>query len=604
MDDKKLEQRLHSLYMIIIIILVILAGRLWNLQIRAGDHYGSLAEGNRVRRIRVMPTRGLIMDRNSVELIRSRPAFTVSLVPGGIPENSQQVLAYLSEILSLTNEELAAAIEMGQQSLYEPVRVMRDVDPGIVVAIEENRIRLPGVFIEEEWVREYVCGDLTSHITGHLGIISANELKELGLSYQSSDLIGKAGIEALFERLLRGIPGAITVEVNALSRPIQTISYVEAIPGHNLVLSIDNNLQVAAKNAFIEYTEGLREEGDQPFKGTVIALDPNNGQILAMVSEPNYDAAQLIDASTRNTYYAGLINRSDMPMFNRAVQGQYGPGSALKPFIATAMLEEEVVSVNQVFNATGVSKYGVRDWVITQGLAPFGQITFIDALAVSSNHYFATFGTEVGIDRLSVWLKEFGFGYPTQATGVTQEASGLVPDREWKKQRFSSSPSYDQAWYPSDTEQVSIGQGFITVTPIQLAAAYSVIANRGVMYRPSLVLQIIDPQGNVAEEFKPEIIKELDVAASTWEAVIEGMEAVITHPRGTARNAFVDFPISVAGKTGSYEIPNQEAHGLFAAFAPIDEPEIVVVVIVEHGSGGGSSAAPIARKVLDAYFQF
>lgn len=601
LSNKQIEQRLRTFYILALVIALVLAGRLWSLQIRRGDYYARLAEGNRMRRVRVMPTRGVIMDRNGVELIRSRLAFTVSLVPGGIPRNSEEVFAYLSEILDLTSEELTAAIEKGRRSLYEPVRIMRDVSPGTVVAIEENRVYLPGVFIEEEWVRDYCYDGLASHLIGYLGIISEKELIEYGMSYGSSDLVGKVGIEAIYENQLRGVPGSITVEVNALSRPIQTVSYVEPVPGYNIIMSIDKDLQMVAKEAFISHTKSLSDE-EKFYKGVIVALNPKSGEVLVMVSIPDYDAARLLDPSERNSYYTALTKNKDLPLFNRAVQGQYGPGSAFKPFIAVAMLEEQVVKADQVFNATGTSQYGVRDWTIAQGGAPFGQITLTDALAMSSNHFFAKFGTDVGIDRMSVWLREFGFGSQTGIPGIVQEASGMVPDREWKKQHFSGYPSSDQAWYPSDTEQISIGQGFVTVTPIQLAVAYSAIANRGTIYQPTVIKQIVDPEGNVVEQSNKTPVRQLNVAAETWESVIEGMQAVITHPRGTARKAFADFPISIAGKTGSYEIPNQEAHGLFAAFAPVEDPELVVIVIVEHGAGGASSAAPIARKVFDAYF--
>ena len=601
LEDKTLEQRLRVFWVLIIIIILIICGRLWELQIRRGGHYANLAEGNRMRRIRVMPTRGVIYSRDGKELVRSRPAFTVALVPGGIPQNAEGVLEYLSEILCLTSEELQAAIK-GRQNLYEPVRIARDVDLSTVVAIEENRMKLPGVFIEEEWVRDYLYPSFASHLIGYLGIISEQELQQLGSGYASSDLVGKTGLEAIYEQELRGVLGSVMVEVNALSRPVQTVSYVEPIPGYSLILTLDRELQQAAREAFIAHTDTLREEGAPPFKGIVIALNPKTGEILALVSMPDYDPGRLLDARQRNSYYKSLVNNPDLPLFNRAIQGQYGPGSAFKPFIAVAMLEEKVVTPDQVFNATGTSEYGIRDWVITQGLAPFGPIKLVDALAVSSNHYFAEFGKQVGIDRLSTWLRKFGFGSPTEMIGVTQEASGLVPDREWKRQRYAGYPTYEQAWYPVDTEQISIGQGFVTVTPVQLAAAYSAIANRGVIYQPTVVKQIIDPEGEIVFEHTPTVKTTMDVAESTWNAVIQGMEAVITHPRGTARRAFEDFPIRTAGKTGSYEIPGQEGHGLFAAFAPVEDPELVVVVIVEHGTGGASSAAPIARMVFDAYF--
>ena len=604
MKDKVFEKRLGIFFKILFLVILILAGRLWYLQIFQVNRYVQMAEGNRMRRIRLTPTRGEILDRNGDVLIRSRPAYTVSLIPDALynKSSSSEELEVLGEILGLTNEELQELMKKGQTYPYEPVRLIEDVDPSVVVAIEENRARLPGVFIEEGWIREYLYSDLASHLVGYLGIINEHELREYGSSYNSSDLVGKSGIELLYEDYLRGKLGSVTVEVNALSRPIKTIGSLEPIPGYNIEMSIDKDLQQFVQQTFIEHTASLKEREINAASGAVVVLNPKTGEILAMVSVPGYEPGRLLDPSERSSYYAQLITDPSLPFFNRALQGQYGPGSVFKPFIAVAMLEEEVVEPDELFNATGVSQYGVRDWVITQRLAPFGLINLTDAMAVSSNHYFAEFGVKVGIDRLSKWLREFGFGAPTGLVAAPQEAIGLVPDREWKRQRFSNAPVYEQVWYPTDTEQISIGQGFITVTPLQLAVGYSAIANRGTIYQPTIIKRILSPEGNVIQEHTPVITRKLDVSSETWDAVIKGMEAVITHPRGTARNVFNDFPISVAGKTGSYEIPGKDAHGLFGAFAPIDDPEIVVVVVVEHGYGGSTSAAPIARKILDYYF--
>ncbi len=602
MDRNLLEQRLRTFYVTVLILLFVLVGRLWYLQIVQGEYFSHLADGNRMRRVRILPTRGVIFDRNGDVLVRSRPAFTVALVPGGIPQDSHDVLELLSDTLGLTTQEVTDFMNRGRSFPYEPVRLIRDVSPSLVVAIEENRARLPGVFIEEEWVREYLHSDLVSHLLGHLGIISEQELQQHGSRYGSSDLVGKSGLELLFEQQLSGIPGRRTVEVNALSRPIQTIGVIEPVPGHNLVLTIDRKLQRVAEEAFLSHTAQLRDEGRNAHNGAVIAMNPTTGEVLALVSVPSYDPSRLIDASERNSYYNQLMDDSSLPFFNRTLQGQYGPGSAFKPFIAVAMLEERVVRADQVFNATGVSQYGVRDWVIAQRLAPFGNITLNEALAMSSNHYFAEFGAQVGVDRLAPWLREFGFGEPTGIVVLPQEAPGLVPDREWKQNRFAGSPSYDQVWYPTDTEQISIGQGFIHVTPLQLAVGYSAIANRGSIYQPLVIQEVHDPEGQVVGVFEPQLLRQLDVSPSTWNAVIQGMQSVITHPRGTARTAFAEYPLSVAGKTGSYEIPGKDSHGIFGAFSPIEDPELVVIVIVEHGVGGGSAAAPIARKVFDAYF--
>lgn len=601
LENHEAEKRLRIFFAVVLGCLVIIMGRLWYLQIVRGEEYARLADGNRMRQLRVLPPRGLILDRNETVLVRSKSSFTVSLVPGGFPSSSEEAMALLSDILQMTREELAEAIAKGRGFPYEPVRIMRNVDPATVIAIEENRNRLPGVFIEEEPVREYLYGDLASHLIGYLGIISADELKEFGTSYRGSDLIGKTGIERTYEKELRGEVGVLTVEVNALSRPIQTVSYVEPVPGHNIVLTIDHRLQAVAQQAFEEHIKTLKEApGTQA--GAVLAMNPRTGEILAMASVPGFEPELLLDTSTRNQYYPQLLRDSRRPLFNRVTQALYGPGSTFKPVTAIAMLEEGVFGAKQVFNATGISQYGVRDWVITSGLAPLGRITLKEALGISSNHYFADIGTKVGIDRLSKWMRAFGMGEPTGLELYPPERAGLVPDREWKSRAFADRPSWDRDWYPSDTEQISIGQGFHQMTILQLAQIYMAIANRGPIYRPQVVKEIRSPQGEVIKSLEPEVTRVVEASRESWEAVIEGLRATIEHSRGTARNAFANFRTTVAAKTGTWEVAGSVPNGVFAAFAPVDNPEILVVVVVEQGVGGASGAAPIARAVMDCYF--
>jgi penicillin-binding protein 2 len=587
--------------MVVLGCLLIILGRLWYLQIVRGEEYARLADGNRMRQLRVLPPRGIIMDRNETVLVRSKSSFTVSLVPGGFPRGSQETMALLSDILQMSQEDLEAAIEKGRGFPYEPVRIMRSVDAATVIAIEENRNRLPGVFIEEEPVREYLFGDLASHLIGYLGIISAEELQEFGTSYRGSDLIGKTGIERTYEQELRGEVGVLTVEVNALSRPIQTVSYVEPVPGHNIILTIDHRLQEVAQRAFEEHILTLKEApGTQA--GAVVALNPKTGEILAMASVPGFAPEALLDTSTRNKYYPQLLQDPRRPLFNRVTQALYGPGSTFKPLTAIAILEEGVFGARQAFNATGVSQYGVRDWVITNRLAPLGNITLKEALGISSNHYFADNGTKVGIDRLSQWMRAFGLGEPTGLKLYPAERAGLVPDREWKSKAFANRPVWDRDWYPADTEQIAIGQGFHQMTILQIAQIYAAIANRGEIYVPQVVKEIRSPEGEVIQSFEPQLARIVEAAPESWEAVIDGLRATVEHSRGTARTVFAGFPTSVAGKTGTWEVAGSIPNGVFAAFAPVEDPEIVVVVVVEQGIGGASGAAPIARAVLDCYF--
>lgn len=601
LSENGVEKRLKGFFVIVILCVAVILARLWYLQIVKGDEFARLADGNRMRQLRVLPPRGNILDRNGVTLVRSKSSFTVALVPGGLPRDSADTFSLLCEILQISHEELEEAVEKGRGYPYEPVRIMRGVDAATVIALEENRNRLPGVFIEEEPVREYLFGELASHLIGYLGSVTVEELRELDESYRGSDLVGKTGIERVYEQELRGEVGTLTVEVNALSRPIQTVSYLEPVPGHNIVLTIDHRLQAVAEQAFEEHILTLREEpGTQA--GGVVVLKPKTGEILAMASIPGFNPELLLDTSTRNQYYNQLIKNPRRPLFNRITQALYGPGSAFKPVTALAILEEGVYRADQVFNATGVSEYGVRDWVITNRLAPLGNITLKEALGISSNHYFADLGTKVGIDRLSEWMRAFGMGEPTGLKLYPVERAGLVPDREWKKAAFAGRPVWDQNWYPSDTEQISIGQGFHQMTILQLAQIYAAIANRGPMYVPQVVREIRTPDGQVVQSFQPQLARVVEASSTHWEAVIDGLRAAVEHPRGTARNAFAGFPTSVAAKTGTWEVAGSTANGVFAAFAPVEEPEIVVVVVVERGIGGASGAAPIARRVMEAYF--
>lgn len=601
MGEKGTEKRLFVLFVIVIACIVIIVGRLWYLQLAKGEYYVRLADGNRMRQLRLVPPRGEISDRNGEVLVRSKPAFTVSVVPGGFIKGDSANTHLLCELLGLTHEELEEALEKGKGYPYEPVRIKQDVDAETVIAIEENRIKLPGIFIEEEPVREYLHGDLASHVIGYLGIINATELQRYGMTYRGNDLVGKSGIEQTYEELLRGEIGALTVEVNALNRPIRTVNVLEPVPGHNITLTIDAHLQQVAQTAFNEHILTLKDNpGTQT--GAILVMNPQNGEILVMASMPGYEPEHLIDQSKRNSYYTSLSQDQRRPFFNRVIQALYGPGSTFKPITALTILEEGIMGPQERFNATGTSQYGVKDWVINSGLAPFGMINLYDALGMSSNHYFADNGAKVGIDRISFWMSELGFGSPTGLNLFPGEVSGLVPSREWKRQVFRHRAVSEQNWYPSDTEQISIGQGFHQMTLIQLAQAYGAIATKGTIYTPQIVKEIQAPDGTMVFEAEREVALTVEAKQSTWDALAEAMKAPIVHPRGTARGAMAGFPYSMGGKTGTWEVPGSVSNGIYVGYAPAENPEILVAIVVERGGGGSSTAAPIARKILDAYF--
>lgn len=600
-EVRNTEKRLFVLFAIILLCTFILVGRLWFLQLARGEHYARLADGNRMRQLRLLPPRGEIADRNGQVLVRSKPAFTVSVVPGGYLQEDEESLCLLCEVLGLTPEELAEALEKGKGFPYEPVRIKQDVQPETVVAIEENRMNLPGIFIEEEPVREYLYGELASHVVGYMGIITASELQRYGTTYRGSDLVGKSGIEQTYEELLRGETGTLTVEVNALNRPIRTVNVLEPVPGHNITLTIDAHLQEVAERAFYEHILNL-EDNPGTQTGAILVLNPQTGEILVMASMPGFEPKNLIDQSQRNAYYTSLSNDARRPFFNRVTQALFGPGSTFKPITALTILEEGVMSATERFNATGTSQYGVKDWVINSGLAPFGMIDMYGAMGMSSNHYFADNGAKVGIDRISEWMRKLGFGKTTGLDLFPGEVSGIVPSREWKRQAFSDRATSEQNWYPSDTEQISIGQGFHQMTLIQLAQAYAAIANKGTVFAPQIVKEIEAPDGTVIFRAQPEISHTVEASQATWDALSSVLTAPITHSRGTARGVMSGFPYSMAGKTGTWEVPGRISNGLYVGYAPVENPEVLVAVVVEQGGGGSSAAAPIARKIFDAYF--
>lgn len=611
MEDKARLERVRILACLILITFVILAGRLWQLQVVHGQRYAEMADGNRIRWIREPAPRGRIYDRNGVPLVTNRASFTVSLTPGGLEaEKREEVLNRLGRLLDMSSRELEAALQKGQRYPYEPIRIKQDVPAETVIALEEQRWQLPGVMVEAAEVREYPYGSLACHVLGYMAPISRELLAQWAdKDYYPSDFVGWTGLERLYEEELRGEDGGRQVEVNALDRPVRVLGRVAPVPGHDLHLTLDVRLQQVAETALQEHLAYLRREGKytETFAGVVIALDPRTGEILAMASYPGYDPNRLSDAAERGKYYAQLRGNPHRPLLNRAVKGLYSPGSAFKPLTAIAALEEGVTTPTEIFHADGIGPFGIkRDWPLRHDppLPPHGDITIVGALRESCNDFFWEMGLRLGIDNLARYARAAGFGSPTGLCMYPEEGAGFVPDPEWKKRRFADKPRSEQVWYPVETMDVAIGQGFLLVTPLQMATFYMGLANRGKIYRPYLVRSITLPTGEVIEKQTPQVSRVIEASPRTWQTVIEGMKQVVAE--GTGSSAFRDFPfdIAIAGKTGSVQLgPGQgDAHGWFGAFAPADNPEIVVIALAEHGGGGAVAGAPIVRRVLEAYF--
>jgi len=599
--ETMVERRLLALRVVVGFVIVLLFVRLVQLQLVNGEEYARRAEGNRIRLMRTGATRGLMYDRYGRVLVSNRTAFALVAWPEGLTEDKDRVLATVAGILGTPVADLQETLAKNAGSPV-PIVLARDMDPAAVIAIEERRQELPGVFVMEMPARSYPYGELAAHLIGYLGPITREELQLwYGEGYAGTDQVGRSGLERQYERELRGTPGGQQVEVDASLKPVQVLGELPADPGSNLVLTIDLAVQQAAEKALAASLEKLNHSRPgTPHAGSVVVLDPRSGAILALASQPAYDPNQLTNGTNRGSYYQSLLSPPSA-LLNRALQGVYPPGSVFKPVTAIAALMTGVVTPEERYYADGYGPYGKKDWMISAGRKAPGWIDLYGAIAISSNDYFWEIGSRVGVDRLAEYARLLGFGEPTGLDFYPSERSGTVPDREYKRKLFQNRSPSEQIWYPAETLDFAIGQGYMTATPLQVAQLYMLIANRGTAYRPYVVAGMLDSEYRWLKRTRPEVTRRVSIPAEIWEAVEEGMRRVV-QPGGTAYGSFATAKYPLAGKTGTAQTASGPSHGWFAAYAPVGAPEVVVVVQVEHGEGGSSAAAPIARAVLDAYF--
>ncbi|HEY8424813.1 MAG TPA: penicillin-binding protein 2 [Limnochordales bacterium] len=615
---EEMQPRLVRLSAVMAVALVVLAARLWHVQIMEGARFVAMADRNHIRVVPVSAPRGRIYDRQGNELARNRLSFTLSVLPEAVDGSVEDLLARLSAILDIPQAELAERWSQATRRYsFEPVRLLRDMTLAQMVAVQEHRSQLAGIFVEEEPVRQYPEGALAAHVLGRIAPITAEELQRLSdQGYQGTDLIGAAGVERHYERYLRGSRGYREIEVDALGRFRRLVSEQPPTPGLDLHLTLDLELQRRTEEALvlgIQRAERSRQTSTDPQvraarpvqAGAAVVLAPATGEILAMASFPGFDPERLLPwAPDRQAYFALLERDPAAPFLNRATMGTYQPGSVFKLVTAVAALEERVFAPGERFYVDGLAPYGKQDWMIRVGIAPPGLIDLVAGFEWSSNDFFWELGLRVGVDRLATWARRFGFG---RSAGIDLEPGdrpGLVPDRQWKRQQFRNRPPWEQNWYEAETMDMAIGQGFLTVTPLQVALSYAAVANDGVVYRPHLVAKVTTPDGAVVWENERTVLLQVPASARTWRLVRQGLDAVVNGPHGTARGRFDGVPVRVGGKTGTAQVQaGEQSHAWFAAVAPIDDPQVVVVVVVEHGGGGASVAAPIAADILKAYFE-
>lgn len=566
-----------------VLVIAVLIGRAAYLQIYQGEYYAGLADGNRIRIVPSMAPRGTFYDRNGELLVTNRPGFSVSLLPLTAPI-SDDVIARLSDLLKVPTDEIKTKI--AGHSGFNPIRIKTDVTPDIVSIIEEQKSQYPGVVIEVTPIRDYILKQEGAHTFGYVSEINDTELEKMkDEGYKSGDIIGKFGIEKIYDKELRGENGGQQVEVDVSGKPVQILGRKEPVPGDDLELTIDIKLQQAAEKAV---DEQLTQIGAHA--AAAVVMNPQTGEILAMVSRPAFDP-NLFAHGISSKDWNQLNNNPYHPMDNKTITGEYPPGSTFKIVTGTAALTEGVVTPDEQIFDSG------HHWIIPKGNADgeaLGWLNFHSALAYSDNVYFYEMGNRLGIDRLEKYARMFGLGAKT-GIDLPYEASGLVANRRYKEKNFD-----DGEWYLSETFDAAIGQGFNLVTPLQAAMVMGEIAADGKRYKPHVVNRIIAPDGSVVKDFQPELLSQLDVPEEDIKLVQDGLHDVTKY--GTAASSFRGFTVDIAGKTGTAENSQGRDHGWFVAYGPFDNPNVVVAVIVENGGYGSQSAVPIGRKILEAAF--
>jgi penicillin-binding protein 2 len=582
-ENDEFGGRLKVLGWLSVLVIVVLIARAGYLQIYDGEYYAELAEGNRIRIIPAMAPRGTFFDRNGELLVQNRPGFTVSLLPLTAPI-SDEVIQRLSDLIKVPVDEIKTKI--AAHSGFDPIRIKADVTPDIVTIIEEQKDTYPGVVIEVQPIRDYMNKQEAAHTYGYVSEINDAELEKMkNQGYKTGDIIGKFGLEKIYDKELRGENGGQQVEVDVAGKPVQIIGRKEPIPGDDLYLTIDKNLQTAAEKAVDDQLKQIHANA-----AAAVALNPQTGEILAMVSRPAFDPNLFAHGISSKDWNA-LNNNPYHPMDNKAITGEYPPGSTFKIVTGTAALTEGVVTPDEIIFDSG------HHWIIPKGNSggeALGPINFRQGMAHSDNVYFYEMGNRLGIDRLEKYARMFGLGKKT-GIDLPYEAEGLVANRKYKEKNFE-----DGEWYLSETFDAAIGQGFNLVTPLQAAMVMGEIAADGKRYKPHVVSKIIGPDGSVVKDFQPELLSTLDVDPNVIKLVQQGLHDVTVY--GTAASSFRGFNVPIAGKTGTAENPHGRDHGWFVAYGPFDNPNIVVAVIVEQGGFGAQSAVPIGRKILEAWF--
>ena len=591
--------RLLIAILVTALLLLVLVARLMYLQIVHQEHYATLSEENRVNILPIPPARGLIYDRNGIVLAQNLPSFSLSLVPEHIP-SLEQTLTELGSLIAISDEDIERFHnDRKRKRRFEGIPLRFRLDDEEVARVSVNQYRLPGVEIHAELARHYPLGKLASHAVGYVGRINERDLTKLDVSnYAATSHIGKVGVERAYENLLHGKVGYQQVESNAQGRILHVLERTLPTPGQNLFLNLDIQVQRVAEEAMGENS------------GALVALDPRNGAVLALVSTPTYDPNLFVNGLDSKTFQQ-LRDSPERPLFNRALRGQYPPGSTVKPFLGLAGLELETIRQTDSLKCPGWymqpgDSRRYRDWK-KHGHA---KTDLTKAIVESCDVYFYDLARTLGIDGMHDYLSTFGLG---QVTGIDilGELGGILPSREWKQR------TYRTVWYPGETLITGIGQGFMLTTPLQLANITATLSMYGRRTQPNMIYAIQDAAEMNHQLVAPRPSEPVPVVQiSHWESIVNAMQQVVNSTHGTAHRISYRLPYSIAGKTGTAQVfglkqdeeykeeeisKKLRDHALFIGFAPVEDPQIAVAVIVENGGHGSSAAAPIVRKVMDQY---
>ena len=591
----KLGPRIAGMMTLIVAVLITAALRLYYLQVIRHHDLAELADRNRIRIQRLPALRGLVFDRHLRPLVDTKPSFDAVVVPEDSPDVAATVTR-LEKLIGPNNmaKKIDDADDEGRPE-FEPVVVEERMDWSQVVALETHQLELPGVSLQVTPRRHYLYDSLAAHLLGYVGEVTVKDLNRLP-DYRMGDDIGKFGLERSWESTLRGDSGGQEIEVDSVGRRLRLLREIPERPGNSVVMTIDLDLQRVAEDSI-----GARA-------GSLVAIDPNTGYILAMASHPSYNP-NIFTGGIQSSAWHELITDPSHPLENRSIQGIYPPGSTFKVVDSIAGLMDRTMTPSTSYYCPGGLYFGNREYRCWRKQG-HGNVLFHRAIVESCDVFFYLVGQHLGVDRIAAWAHALGLGKKT-GIDLDNEKAGTIPSTDWKQRRFH------ERWYPAETLSVAIGQGYVAVTPIQLAQLAAEVANGGTLYKPQFVRQIDALDGSVVKTFPPIVENETRIDPSVLAELRSAMADVIAAPNGTGKSARIDG-ITIAGKTGTAQVVKEAQgartketalsdknrdHGWFMAFAPVDHPKIAIACIIEHSGHGGSTAAPVVKAVMEKYFE-